>query len=302
MKLNLLPGYIRQGKRNRTALLFMAAVTLVALLAFGSYSYNLKNELSTERGKTDGLTTDANAVVSKAAEADAIYQENSIVFRDMELAWYIEKHNEKYPELYRKVANRLPGYVRVLNMAATDNNGASGGTPAWPGMKGDQGMNQAVAAPPTQAVSQTPGAPGAPGGPGGSGAASGPSGTVTVVMQAVLGNYAQYSDVMISLARRGDGFVKKVSREGFYQNRAGADAGMGADNSGGRPAPPAWSTVVLRAEVEGNLVPPNPLAALVAAAGGGGTAPAGGAPGGAAPGGVPGSGEGTPGGVPGKAG
>ncbi|GMV36381.1 MAG: hypothetical protein AMXMBFR61_08890 [Fimbriimonadales bacterium] len=291
MKLNLLPGYIRQAKRNRNALFLMVIFVLATLLAFGYWTISVKQQLAEAQNKDRELTPQAEEVVRIAASADQIYQDNAILFRNVELTWYITEHNKKYPRLYRKMASLLPSYMRLVSMSAGDIDVSKGAEPVWPGMS----TSGATPTPPPQPQQPSPGPP-----QGGltQQVAPQPTGasTCTVRMRAVLGNYAQYSDMMIALLRDRD-FVLQVARSGFDQNQTGFEGlegmggpaavgagGLGGETSaGGRPAPPGWSTVDVVCQVRFNLVPPNPRNALMAAATGGGAGAASGFAGGAAP-------------------
>jgi hypothetical protein len=325
MKLNLLPRYIRQAKRNRNALVLMIVMVIIVLCAAGYWTMSIKKQLSAARTRDAELTQDANEVVELAASADEVYADNALVFRNVELVWYITQHNKKYPELYRKVSRRLPSYVRLasINVDPQSITYSLGAQPPWPGMGG--AAKTAEPAPTPQLPTATGAGQAGPEGGLVQQAQAPPSGqsTCLVRMQAVLGNYSQYSDVMIALVRglgAEDKFVLQVSREGFYQNRStgldegygfggqmgpggmpgempgfgepmvagGMGGGFGQQAGGAQPPPANWSTVTIIAQVAYNLVAPNPLAALTAASQGTAAGAAAGFGGGEAAPGMPG--------------
>lgn len=259
MKLNLLPAYIQQAKRNRSTLIVMSLIVLAVLGAMLYQQRDVKGKLADAKAEDARLTPLADEVVATAAKATEIYNANSILFRNVELTWYIGEHNKKYPALYRQVAGHLPSYVRIVSLSVDPASiGTAGGAqPVWPQLQTTAGAQ------PTQPA---PGGPPAPGG-GDPGLAGGPqaapAGQITVVMRAVLGNYQQYSDLMILLTRD-KRFVQYISRAGFYQN-LGQQSGGG--DTGGRGAPPNWTTVDVVMRVNANVVAPNPMPALVDAAG-----------------------------------
>jgi hypothetical protein len=287
MKLNLLPAYIRQAKRNRNAFVLMMVLVLATLLGFGYYSMSVKKQLAEAKEQDRRDTQTAKQVVDLAKSADTIYEQNAILFRNVELKWYIEQHNRKYPGLYRKIAQRLPSFVRLGAIGVTGTIDASkGAQPPWPGMGAKPtGRGPSPAPAPRGGPKPVAGpgpAPPAGGGGGGSQilgqAASTSTGdsTVTVAMKARIANFAQYSDVMIALVRKlnkDDDFVVQVSRAGFRQNPGSTDVAELQQLLGRAVAMSV--TVDITALVKYNLVPPNPYPALLAAAKGGGGAAAG---------------------------
>lgn len=236
----------------------LVAATLLGMLW---QQKTVKGELADARTLSDELQPQADNVVAVAASANQIYADSAILFRNVELSWYINKHNTKYPVLYKSIAVRLPSYVRVLSLAVDPGSivATAGAKPAWPGMKSNP--------------QPQPGGQPAPGGtpPGtlsDTGQQQADPSEVTVNMKCVLGNYSQYSDTMIALTRKlnNKDFVTAVSRSGFFQNMG--QEGGGATDTGARPAPANWTTIDVVMRVKANLVVPNPVAALAEAAGG----------------------------------
>lgn len=118
MKLNLLPTYVSQASRVRTAWVLMALISVVSVAASVLMILYSTQQRDTAKREAEELVPRVDEVRNIAKMADTVMADSVILVSNSQLAKTMNEANAKYPRFYRKVMPYIPGYFRVVEMTA----------------------------------------------------------------------------------------------------------------------------------------------------------------------------------------
>lgn len=118
MKLNLLPTYVSKEGQQKT---FIALAVLLLLLSIGAAAFmviSARTRLDESIAKSKEPENNYKSALAYAAKADEVILKATDADRHIKLATQMDAHNRTYTELYRRIYDFVPSFMRVRSISA----------------------------------------------------------------------------------------------------------------------------------------------------------------------------------------
>jgi hypothetical protein len=118
MKLNLLPTYVSKEGQQKT---FIALAVLLLLLSIGAAAFmviSARTRLDESIAKSKEPENNYKSALAYSAKADEVILKATDADRHIKLANQMNAHNTVYTELYRRIYDFVPGFMRVRSISA----------------------------------------------------------------------------------------------------------------------------------------------------------------------------------------